>query len=167
MSKLSIDPTSVKKAVNETEKNWSRAKVPIAPQILKIYRIGGHFKNDVAMHVKDLGLQSSDFGVLATLRRTEFPHVLSPTDLCNALMFSSGGLTKVLARLEKGGFIERVANHSDKRSKLVQLTGSGLDTVDRLSYSIHVHETKNLSVLTSDEQNTLDSLLGKLLTSWE
>jgi len=46
------------------------------------------------------GLQAGEFDVLATLRRAGPPYTLSPTQLYEAMMISSGGMTDRLDRLE-------------------------------------------------------------------
>ncbi len=55
----------------------------------------------------DAGLQPGEFDVLATLRRSGVPYILSPTRLYEATMISSGGMTNRLDRLESAGLIER------------------------------------------------------------
>ena len=49
------------------------------------------------------GLQAGEFDVLATLRRSGAPYMLSPTQLYEAAMISSGGMTDRLDRLERAG----------------------------------------------------------------
>src|SRR5689334_9369222 len=51
------------------------------------------------------GLQPGEFDVLATLRRSGAPFVLTPTDLYEATMMSSGGMTSRIDRLEKAGLV--------------------------------------------------------------
>ena len=53
------------------------------------------------------GLQSGEFDVLATLRRSGAPYTLSPTQLYEAAMISSGGMTDRLDRLERAGLVVR------------------------------------------------------------
>ncbi len=48
----------------------------------------------------DAGLQPGEFDVLATLRRSGDPYMLSPTRLYEAAMISSGPMTNRLDRLE-------------------------------------------------------------------
>ena len=67
-------------------------------------------------------LSNSELDVLAALRSSgdeEFK--LTPTKLYEGLLFSSGGMTKVLKKLEKKEYIRRVDNEEDKRSKLCLL----------------------------------------------
>ena len=68
------------------------------------------------------GLDTGEFDVLATLRRTGEPFCLRPTELYRSLMISSGGLTARLDRLEGAGLIRRRAAGDDARSVIVELT---------------------------------------------
>ena len=47
------------------------------------------------------GLQAGEFDVLATLRRSGAPYALTPTELYEATMVTSGAMTARLDRLEK------------------------------------------------------------------
>lgn len=109
-----------------------------------------------------LGLQEGEFDVLATLRRSGLPYRLSPTQLYEAMMLTSGGMTARLNRMEKRGLIARQPNPDDRRGVLVQLTDRGRDLVER-AVALHAeNETRLLSALTTDEQMQLNGLLRKL-----
>ncbi len=111
----------------------------------------------------EAGLQRGEFDVLATLRRSGEPYMLSPTRLYEALMISSGGMTNRLDRLEHVGLVERRADPGDRRGKLIALTDAGKRVVDE-TISRHVaNEEQLLSVLTTAEQETLNALLRKLI----
>lgn len=70
-------------------------------------------------------LMPSDYAVLAALRRAGAPYQLAPNQLYSSLERSSGGMTKMLRRLEQLGFVRRVSDSQDGRSKLVRLTPAG------------------------------------------
>lgn len=111
------------------------------------------------------GLQRGEFDVLATLRRAGKPHRLTPTELYEATMVTSGAMTARLDRLEKAGWIERLPNPEDRRGLLVQLTGAGKELIDRALVA-HVegqHET--VAGLTVQERDELSRLLQKLLAT--
>jgi DNA-binding MarR family transcriptional regulator len=111
----------------------------------------------------DSGLQPGEFDVLATLRRSGKPYLLSPTQLYEALMISSGGMTARLDRLERADFIERRPDPSDRRGKLIALTEAGKRVIDE-TLSRHVaNEQRILSSLTTSEQERLNALLKKLI----
>ncbi|MBW2273543.1 MAG: MarR family transcriptional regulator, partial [Deltaproteobacteria bacterium] len=70
-------------------------------------------------------LTPNDYAVLAALRRAGPPYQLAPNQLYTALERSSGGMTKMLKRLEQLELVRRVDNPDDRRSKLVRLTAAG------------------------------------------
>lgn len=74
-----------------------------------------------------LGLVMSDFMVLASLRRVGSPYQATPSALYNVMERSSGGMTKMLKRLEGMGLVERLPDPSDGRGSLVRLTKRGID----------------------------------------
>lgn len=112
----------------------------------------------------EAGLQPGEFDVLATLRRSGEPCMLSPTALYQALMKSSGGMTARLDRLEQAGLVERRPDPHDRRGKLIALTAAGRRVIDETIGRHVANEEKLLSVLTPAEQETLNALLRKLIT---
>ena len=111
------------------------------------------------------GLQPGEFDVLAPLRRSGAPHALTPTDLYEAAMISSGSMTNRIDRLEKAGLVERRPNPVDKRGTLVALTADGLRLIDPL-ITLHVANQHSIvSGLDAREQAELSRLLGKLLAT--
>ena len=110
------------------------------------------------------GLQSGEFDVLATLRRSGDPYMLSPTSLYEAMMISSGGMTNRLDRLERAGLIERRPDPNDRRGKLIALTAAGRRVIDETLTRHVANEERLMSVLTTAEQEKLNALLKKLIT---
>ncbi|RWN57506.1 MAG: MarR family transcriptional regulator [Mesorhizobium sp.] len=111
------------------------------------------------------GLQSGEFDVLATLRRSGSPYALTPTALYEATMVTSGAMTNRLDRLEKSGLIMRGPHPNDRRGVVVQLTEKGLALVDEAVAAHVANEHEILSGLTRAEQDTLAGLLEKLIGS--
>ena len=111
------------------------------------------------------GLQSGEFDVLATLRRSGAPFALTPTALYEATMVTSGAMTNRLDRLEKSGLIARTPHPEDRRGVIVQLTAKGRALIDE-AVTAHVENEHNvLSGLTREEQDRLAELLEKLIRS--
>lgn len=112
-------------------------------------------------------LDTGEFDVLATLRRSGKPYRQRPTELYRSLMITSGGLTDRLNRLEKKGFVERIVSETDKRSALVQLTALGLKTIDTAFAEDMTLEADLLTALDDGERRQLAALLGRLLVDLE
>lgn len=111
------------------------------------------------------GLQSGEFDVLATLRRSGPPYALTPTALYEATMVTSGAMTNRLDRLEKSSLIKRGPHPDDRRGIIVQLTGKGLALIDEAVTAHVANEHQILSGLARPEQTMLARLLEKLIAS--
>lgn len=116
---------------------------------------------------KKHGIDAGEFDVLATLQRAGPPYTRRPTELYEALMISSGGLTDRLARLEKRDLVERTSSPSDGRSLLVKLTAKGLALIDKAFQEDMTVELELLTPLNQHERETLATLLAKLLRGIE
>ena len=89
--------------------------------------------------------------------------VVTPTELYQTLMLSSGAVSTRIEQLVKRGFVQRIASEEDRRSCKVTLTQKGVELVDT-ALNAHVANMDNmLSVLSSQEQDQLASLLRKIL----
>ena len=115
----------------------------------------------------EYGLKPGEFDVLATLRRAGAPHTLTPSELFNSMMLSSGAMTNRLDRLEQKGLIHRSHSHEDRRSVLVSLTDKGLQLINDAVPSHLQTETLALSGLTIQQQQQLNQLLQIWLSSLE
>ncbi|RMX04261.1 MarR family transcriptional regulator [Corticibacter populi] len=108
-------------------------------------------------------LQKGEFDVIATLRRAGKPYMLTPTELYEGLMLSSGAMTSRIDRLESNGLIERQPSPADRRSIQVRLTPAGLALIEQM-LPLHVaNEQQALASLSAQEQVQLDALLSKLI----
>jgi DNA-binding MarR family transcriptional regulator len=113
------------------------------------------------------GLSGGLFDVLAALRRSGKPYRLSPTDLYKWLMLTSGAMTNRLDRLEADGLVRRVADTSDRRGMLVELSAKGKATIDR-ALTLHLENEKRLlAAIPAQGRRQLADLLRDLLVSWE
>jgi DNA-binding MarR family transcriptional regulator len=113
------------------------------------------------------GLTRQSWDVLACLRRVGEPYRLTPTEINQAVMRTSGAITHTLHGLEYAGLISRVPNPSDGRSTHVQLTDAGRDLLARVGPEHLANERRMLAPLTVDEQAELAGLLRKLLIGFE
>lgn len=109
------------------------------------------------------GLQNGEFDVLATLRRSGTPYELTPTQLYEAAMLSSGGMTARIDRLERDGLVGRRSHPTDRRGTLVALTSKGVLLIDPILAEHVENERSALAGLTAPEQQQLNALSIKLL----
>jgi DNA-binding MarR family transcriptional regulator len=110
-----------------------------------------------------LGLLFIDYSVLRLLQLAGAPYRMSPTELSEVVLRSSGGMTQILDRLESAGLVERSADASDRRKVVVGLTSEGLRTAERANASYRRARERLLSALTAEEIEQLDSAVHRLL----
>ncbi|AXH12648.1 MarR family winged helix-turn-helix transcriptional regulator [Halarcobacter bivalviorum] len=109
-------------------------------------------------------LNQSELDILSSLfYMTNNTHTMSPTELYEVMVFSSGGMTKILKKLESKKYIKRVENSLDKRSKLVQLTNLGKEITVKAISEIISFEDNYFSKLKKEEQELFTKLILKVL----
>ncbi|MBG6239249.1 DNA-binding MarR family transcriptional regulator [Mycetocola sp. CAN_C7] len=107
-------------------------------------------------------LESWEFDVLSALRRAGDPYTLSPKQLLQQTLVSSGTMTNRIDRLVASGLVERKADPGDGRGILVVMTGTGLTRVDAAITRLVDAEAELLSALSTADQLRLAALLRKL-----
>lgn len=108
-------------------------------------------------------LLHSHISVLASLYFNK--NSLSPTELYDAMLFSSGGMTKILKKLEDRELIEKVPSLNDKRSMLICLTQKGQDFIKECMVCLAESNEKLFSVLNKKEKENLKNIFSKLIYS--
>ena len=106
---------------------------------------------------KQYDLSSVEFDILASLRRSNCP--LTPTDLYQTLLMSSGAISTRIEKLVQRGFIERIASLDDRRSCKVTLTKEGIAFFDPVLEAHVSNEHNMLAGLEPQESAQLASLL--------
>jgi len=133
----------------------------------RIIRLSAQLTEEMGRTFARHGLNGASFDMLATLLRSGPPHALSPNQLLETMMVTSGTMTNRIDQLEKDDFVARVRNPNDKRSVLVQLTAKGHRIIDA-AVTDHV-ETQKVLVggMTEPERAALNGLLQAYLTALE
>ncbi|MFI7000933.1 MarR family winged helix-turn-helix transcriptional regulator [Nocardia sp. NPDC050175] len=111
------------------------------------------------------GLDPASFDVLATLRRSEPPHSLTPTELMHSAMVTSGAITQRLDRLEDRGLVRRSRSESDGRGIRVDLTDTGRTLIDDALPDHVATEERLLAPLNPKQRAALADALRTLLES--
>jgi DNA-binding MarR family transcriptional regulator len=131
----------------------------------RITRIARHL--DIARRDAFADLETWGFDVLAALRRAGAPHQLSPGQLMQETMVTSGTMTNRLDRLEELQLITREQDPDDGRGSLVTLTKSGVRAVDAALEDLLENERELLGTLTAKDRELLADLLSKLVTEFD
>lgn len=107
-------------------------------------------------------MNAASFDVLATLRRSGKPEGLSPGELLELTMVTSGTMTNRVDQLVKAGMVERVQNPEDGRGFLIRLTQNGFKAIEA-AVSDHVETQQRLvQGLSLQQRDQLNHLLRSL-----
>jgi DNA-binding MarR family transcriptional regulator len=110
------------------------------------------------------GLTPAEFDVLATLRRSPVPRELTPSEIQSLLFITSGGLTKVVDKLEARGLVVRFRQAADQRVRPVKLIAPGKRLIEKAMAAIVAASAAQLhGALTTKQLAQLSVLLGKLV----
>ena len=113
--------------------------------------------------LSEYGLTFSQFKTLRLLS-IEAPAPVRQVDIERQFSMTNPTVTSLLHNLEKNGWIERVVNPEDNRSKLVCLSKKAKaigGELEKLGNDLEAEVTKNLS---SSEKATLHRLLLKMVS---
>lgn len=113
------------------------------------------------------GLDAWSFDVLAALRRAGDPYELSPGQLVQETLVTSGTMTNRVDRLVEAGFVARRPDPDDRRGVLVQLTAEGRTRVDAAFADLIAAERALLVGIDTEDQSTLAGQLRRVMTAIE
>ena len=150
---------------------WSDVRPDLGVEALQVTarltRVGAHLARRQDAVFGRFGLGRGEVGALSALRVAGPPYRLSPTHLARGLMLSSAGVTSRIDRLERRGFVRRLADPNDRRGVMVELTDEGLSAVDEAVAALTVSDRQLLARLDPEEIAQLESILRKLLGGLE
>ncbi|GAA1837203.1 hypothetical protein GCM10009750_22810 [Agromyces salentinus] len=152
--------------VDRIVEDWERERpdLDFAPlQVLsRVARLSKHLDRARRQAFARSELESSEFDVLSALRRAGAPFRLSPKQLLQQTLVSSGTMTNRIDRLVERGLVTRQTDPNDGRGILVEMSQAGLTRVDAAITRLVDAEAELLSGLPAAEQKRLAGLLRKL-----
>ena len=129
----------------------------------RILRLEGVVLRTFNSVLQPLGLKYQSYAVLATLRVSGKPYRLSPSRLQATLLFTSGGLSNILKRLENDGLIRRSIDTTDRRGVSVKLTVKGLRLIDLAMPKHAAAERQLLHMFDQNQRDILANLLSTMM----
>lgn len=94
---------------------------------------------------------TQQWAVLGALVRERWVNGIAVRDLAKLLMVSRQNLTGVLSRLESRGWIERVVDANDNRSRLIRLTADGWERWGAMQGDIASFYTESMGNLSNND----------------
>jgi DNA-binding MarR family transcriptional regulator len=113
------------------------------------------------------GLDAAEFDVLAALRRAGPPYELTPGQLVEQTLVSSGTMTHRIDKLQARGLVRRRPDPEDGRVVRVRLAARGRDRVDAALTDLLADERTLLAALTDRQRATLANLLRTVIAPFD
>jgi DNA-binding MarR family transcriptional regulator len=157
--------------IDDLSTAWDREypdlDVRTLPPMVRLARLSVLIESFQIEVLEPFELTPGDYGVLAALRRAGAPYELKPSKLYSRLQRSSGGITKILKRLDEQGLVTRSPDPDDGRGSLVALTPRGVDVQDRV-FNAFLSATQDLlQEVTFGELCEIDGSLQQILEAFE
>jgi DNA-binding MarR family transcriptional regulator len=157
--------------VAQIQQEWARERpdLDVTPQgvIGRLHRLAARLTAELTVVYREFGLNEGEFDVLATLRRTGAPFERAPGELAAHTMVTTGAMTKRLDRLEHAGLVVRRTSDLDGRARVVALTASGVDLIDRAFTAHLANERRLLDELSADDAAALEAILTRWIAASE
>lgn len=157
-----MEPDHVDEIVSQWRRERPDVDVSGMEVIGRLTRVVGEIRPRLNEVFTRHDLESWEFDMLATLVRTGSPHQLTPGQLLDAMMITSGAMTNRIDRLVQRGYVQRAKNPNDGRQVLVTLTDAGRDKVDAALAEHAANELSMLETLDAAQRAQLIELLQLL-----
>ncbi|MEV6549119.1 MarR family transcriptional regulator [Streptomyces sp. NPDC051597] len=144
-----------------------RPDLDVSPMAVigRLKRLSRLIETELRRTFAEHGLDPASFDVLATLRRSAPPHLLTPAELMRSAMVTSGAVSQRLDKLEERGLVTRSPSPTDGRVVQVALTPEGRALIDRALPDHLATEERLLAALAPDRRDALADTLRELLES--
>lgn len=128
----------------------------------RIMNLGKALEKRAGQVLQDGPIHYTDLDVLAALRCSGKPYELTPTQLMESVLITSGSMTALLDRLAKLYLIYRTTDKADKRIKRAGLTRKGIEVIDKAIENRFRDAHKSIAVFNEKEKKMLSGLLRKM-----
>ena len=125
--------------------------------LVLIYNI---FDDEISRFLKPFNLTPGKFNILLVTKHQGKDQGISQVDISKRLIVTPSNMTKMLVKLGKDGFIERLALEGDRRVNLIRITKKGSHVLDQVWSGYNAKLESFVARLSTDTQKRLAELLG-------
>lgn len=140
---------------------WSEIDPDVEGIVCRVERAQRHLERAAVDTRDQVGLAQGELKILLRLTRG----ARGQGDLAKSLLVSTGTMTNQLDKLEAAGLVVRLADPTDRRGKVVEMTPKGRETLDNYVNVQAKRERQLLDRLSAGDKQQLNQLLRRLLAS--
>jgi DNA-binding MarR family transcriptional regulator len=167
MTDLASDPPT--DPVDAIERDWHRERpdleVSSIAVITRIRRAAKLLQLRRSRLLRGLGTDEATLDLLSTIRRSGPPYELTPGQLAERTLVTSGAVSQRLTRAEAAALVTRRPSTRDSRSVVVTLTPAGLDLLEATVTALFADEEATLAGLDPADRTAFVDLLRRYLDS--
>ncbi len=120
--------------------------------IFRLFQTSNVMHRSGALALSELGITTQQWSVLGALSRPKVESGMSVNDMCSYLRVSRQNLSVMLNRLEAAGYVERLQDKVDQRSKRITLTENGRKILNDINRIMQEFLGKSVEGLSRDDQ---------------
>lgn len=128
---------------------------------LGLFRTTDILKRHLSQMMEEHGLTLQQYNVLRILRGAGEKGLPTLT-IAERMVERTPGITRLIDRLEKKGYVGRERPPGDRRRVICRITSTGLELLLELDDPIGEYDDRSLAMLTKEEQATLIQLLDRI-----
>lgn len=128
-----------------TAQNWPGADTAVNRLVNRLFRLRDLIMEDSAKEMARFDLSPVEFTVLSSLRKLAPPHEMRPSELYNAILVTSGGMTKILKSLDARKLVERLPDPNDGRGIRVRLSATGAALIEEAMTAVQASQAGMLA----------------------
>ena len=141
------------------EAGWDQDKILSTPLTLYMEYLNLRHQSFIKERMNDLDISPGGFIYLVNIHYHEN---ISQRELADVLFVSEANVAKIVKKLEKNGYIERLPDEDNKSRKILKLTEKGQSTTCTLIRMTHVWEEKVTNYLSDGQIDKLKEMLYDL-----
>lgn len=116
--------------------------------------------------LSEFDMSAQQWSIIDSLTRPGYEEGMTVNGLVDYLMVSRQSLNGVLKRMEEAGYIERVVNQDDLRSRRIRLTSYGREVWEKLCPKVKAFYQNSLQHMSEEERvssiNSLNQILANI-----
>jgi DNA-binding MarR family transcriptional regulator len=131
---------------------------------INVLLLAQHCRTEMEAICQQVGLSEPQYAALWTLcLADEAGEGLPIRAIADGLINRAADTTRLVDRMERDGFVERLPNPADRRSVLVRATHKGAEAFATVTPQLQEWHARQWSHLTKAELDTLRTLVAKAL----
>ena len=163
--------TPLRDQVDELISGWANERPDLDTTALavvyRLTRVAAVWNGEVERLFAGFGLTSTDFAVLAVLRRHGPPYRLNQRQILRELRLTSGTVSLRVDKMVERGLVTRGADPADGRAMVIGLTDMGSRMFDRVAPDHLANEARLLAAIPPDDRLALARILRGILIDVE